>query len=147
MHNTSTSPPPQPPPTTFLVRRRHPWPPPSPSPAPAWLPEGLHRRRESPPLHAIVWWSFRIPVQSLLLPHLGWKRGSRSHRGHHTCASTRRCRSCGAGVVAPRTSRPRSRQCLCGSVIPAFWSTRVCVRTPAVTVLLIDRSLGISGVA
>jgi hypothetical protein len=81
-----------------------PWPPPSPSLTPMWSPEGLRRRRESPSSHAIVLRSFRIPVQSRLLPHLGWKRSSGSHRGHRTCASTRRCRSCDTGIVAPRSS-------------------------------------------
>jgi hypothetical protein len=99
--------------------------------SPAWPSEGLRKRRESPPRHAVVLRSFRIPVPKPLLPHLGWKRGFRSHRGRRTCASTRRCRSCGARVVAPRSSRPWGRlrhlrqQRLCGSVIPPFRSSRV----------------------
>jgi hypothetical protein len=104
MHNTSTSSPPQPPPTTSQCASCTPGHRPPPSLTPAWPPEGLRRRRESPSLHAVVLWSFRIPIQSRLFPHLGWKRGFRSHRGRRTCASTQRCRSCDTGVVAPRSS-------------------------------------------
>jgi hypothetical protein len=38
--------------------------------------------------------------------NLGWTGDFGSHRDRCTCASTRRCRSCGAKVVAPRSSRP-----------------------------------------
>jgi hypothetical protein len=63
--------------------------------SPAWPPEGLRRRLESPPLHAVVLRSFRIPIPKPLLPHLGWKRGSGSHRGRRTYAEVPlvRCRS------------------------------------------------------
>jgi hypothetical protein len=92
--------------------------------------------------------NYYFRVQSCLLLHLGWKWGFGSYRGRRTCASTRRCRSCGAGVVAPRSSRPWSRlrrlhrQHLCGSVLPAFWSSRYVSKTPTVTTLLNDKPLG-----
>jgi hypothetical protein len=76
-----------------------------PPPSPAWHVEGLHRWEITPPLHAVVLWSnFRIPVQRHLLPQSCWNGDSESHRDHHTCASMQRCHSCGAGVVAPRSS-------------------------------------------
>jgi hypothetical protein len=77
-------------------------------------------------LHTIVLRSFRIPSNAIYFRNLGWIRDSRSHRDRRTCASTRRCHSCGARVIAPWSSRPWGRlhrlyrQCLCGSVIPTF---------------------------
>jgi hypothetical protein len=76
---------------------------------PLSLPRGLPKGCAGDANHyrdSIVLRSFWIPLQSRLLPHLGWKRGFESHHGHRTCASMERCRSCGAGVVAPRSSRP-----------------------------------------
>jgi hypothetical protein len=78
--------------------------------------------------------------------------GSGSHRGRRTCVSTRRCRSCSAGVIAPSSSRPWGRlrhlrqRRLCGNVISAFRSSRVHVQNSfTITALLLDRSLGNRG--
>jgi hypothetical protein len=96
--------------------------------------------------------SFRIQSNAVYFRNLGWIGDSRGHSDHHTCASTRRCCSCGAGVVAPRSSWPWGRlrrlhhQRLCGSIIPVFGLQGYVVEHPfTVTKLLIDRSLGNSG--
>jgi hypothetical protein len=63
----------------------------------------------------------------------------------------RRCRSCDIGVVAPRSPLTlRSPSSSLSSTLvqernPRVWSTRVHVRTPTVTTLLIDKSLGVFG--
>jgi hypothetical protein len=53
-----------------------------------------------------VLWSFQIPSNAVYFCNLGLIGDSGGHRDHRTCASTRRCHSCGTGVVAPRSSRP-----------------------------------------
>jgi hypothetical protein len=64
-----------------------------------------------------------------------------------------RCRLCDTGVVAPRSpSTLRSVSSSSSSMLvrernPCVRSTRVRVRTPTVTALLIDRSLGVFEVA
>jgi hypothetical protein len=87
----------------YLLGRQ---PPPPPFLYPAWPPEGLGRWEISPSLHAVVLWSFRIPSKAIYFRNIGWIGDSGSHRDRRTCASTRRCRSCGARVVVPRSSRP-----------------------------------------
>jgi hypothetical protein len=37
----------------------------------------------------------------------GWIGNSGGHHDHRTCASMWRCRSCGDGVVVPRSPRPK----------------------------------------
>jgi hypothetical protein len=139
--------------STSLVRRPPPRLLPSSLSLPsAWPPEGLRRLETSSPLHAIMLRSFRIPSNIVYFRNFGWIRDSRGHRDCRTCASMRRCRSCGAEVIAPRsptTLRSATSfhcQRLCGSVIPAFslqgYITELLFTVAA---LLIDRSMGNSG--
>jgi hypothetical protein len=69
-----------------LVRR----PPPSPLPL-TWPPESLYRSEITPPLHAVVVRSFRIPYEAIYFRNLGWIGDSRGRLDHRICVSTRRC--------------------------------------------------------
>jgi hypothetical protein len=61
--------------------------------------------------------------------NLGWNGNFRSHCDRRTCASTRRCRSCGVGVVAPRLAISSLSSTLVRERNPRVWSTRVRLRT------------------
>jgi hypothetical protein len=93
-------------PSTSLVHRPHSWMSPSSlslsfSLSSVWPPKGLRRLEITPPLHAIVLQSFQIPFEAVYFRNLSWIGDSGGNCDRRTCASMRRCRSCGARVVAP----------------------------------------------
>jgi hypothetical protein len=83
-----------------------------------------------------VLWSFQIPSKAIYFHNLCWIEDSRGHRDHRTCVSTRRCYTCGTGVVAlSSTMTLRSATSASSSMPirgrnPRIWSSRVCHRIP-----------------
>jgi hypothetical protein len=69
-----------------------------------WNPKGLHRIEITPPLHAVVLQSFRIPSNVVYFRNLGWIRDSGGHLDHRMCASTWRSYTCDTGVFAPSST-------------------------------------------
>jgi hypothetical protein len=75
--------------------------------------------------------SFRIPSKAVYFRNLGWIKDSEGHRDRHTCASTRRCRSCSARVVAPR-SPSTLRSAISSSSSTLVWEHNPCVQSTRV---------------
>jgi hypothetical protein len=126
-----------------------------------WLPEGL--RMSEGDSTATQWSAAGIPGGSkpIYFCNLGWIRDPEGVIVHNMCMSTTRCctfgtkslcRCCRTGVVESRSSQPWGRlhhlyrQCLCGSIIPAFGLRGYISESMLIiTMLLLDRSWEIRG--
>jgi hypothetical protein len=89
----------------------------------------------TPPLHVVALRSFWIPSNAVYFCNLSWIRDSGAHRDRRTCASMRRCRSCGAGVIAPRS--PSSLR----SAMSSSSSTLVPERNPRIRSMRVPTSV------
>jgi hypothetical protein len=91
-----------------------------------WPLEGLRRSKTTPPLHAVMLRSFRIPFEAIYFRNLGWIWDSGGRLDHRTCASTLSTATYGIRVVAPSWSTTlRSAMSVSSSTLMREHNSRV----------------------
>jgi hypothetical protein len=74
--------------------------------SPTWPPKGCAGGRSHHRCTPLCCGVSGSLSNAIYFRNIGWNGDSGSHHDHRTCARMRRCRSCGVGVIAPRSSRP-----------------------------------------